>query len=63
VTGRALLLLPMVRRLPVVVDACHVATHDFELRLSHQTISRFIVKIVSGSNFDAVKKVAEAKKT
>jgi hypothetical protein len=40
-----------------------VSTHDFKLGLSHQAISRLIVKIISGCNLYAVKKVTEAKKT
>jgi hypothetical protein len=40
-----------------------VATHDFKLGLSHQSISRLIVKVISSCNLYAVKKVAETKKT
>jgi hypothetical protein len=40
-----------------------VSTHDFKLGLSHQAISRLIVKIICGCNLYAVKKVTEAKKT
>jgi hypothetical protein len=40
-----------------------VSTHDFKLGLSHQAISRLIVKIISSSNLYTVKKVTEAKKT
>jgi len=56
-------LLPSLVRRPVIVYACHVATHNFKLCLSHQTIPRLVVKIVGGGNFNAVEKVAEAKKT
>ena len=49
--------------LRLLFNTCYVATNNFNLGVSYQTISRFIIKIISASYLNTIKIISKAKKT